>query len=114
TIAVMKEAKKRGIFTLAVCNVLGSTLARDSDGVVFTHAGPEIGVASTKAFTTQISVLFLLMLHLGKRLGSMDQEALRQGINEIRRIPHKLQTVLDEAGNMEEFARKYMHYKNFL
>ena len=114
TIAVMKEAKKRGIFTLAVCNVLGSTLARDSDGVVFTHAGPEIGVASTKAFTTQISVLFLLMLHLGKRLGSMDQEALRQGINEIRRIPHKLQLVLDEAGNMEEFARKYMHYKNFL
>ena len=114
TIAVMKEAKKRGVFTLAVCNVLGSTLARGSDGVVFTHAGPEIGVASTKAFTTQISVLFLLMLHLGKRLGSIDQEALRQAIGEIRRIPHKIQTFLDEAGNMEEFARKYMHYKNFL
>jgi glucosamine--fructose-6-phosphate aminotransferase (isomerizing) len=114
TIAVMKEAKKRGVFTLSVCNVLGSTLARDSDGVVFTHAGPEIGVASTKAFTTQISVLFLLMLHLGKRLGSIDQEELRQGIGEIRRIPHKIQLVLDGAANMEEFARKYMHYKNFL
>jgi glucosamine--fructose-6-phosphate aminotransferase (isomerizing) len=114
TIAVMKEAKKRGIFTLAVCNVLGSTLARESDGVIFTHAGPEIGVASTKAFTTQISVLFLLMLHLGKKLGVMDQEALRSKIGEIRKIPHKIQLVLDGAANMEDLARKYMHYKNFL
>ncbi|MGD0232080.1 MAG: glutamine--fructose-6-phosphate transaminase (isomerizing) [Syntrophorhabdales bacterium] len=114
TIAVMKEAKKRGIFTLAVCNVLGSTLARESDGVIFTHAGPEIGVASTKAFTTQISVLFLLTLHLGKKLGAMDQDALRHRINEIRKIPHKLQLALDGAGDMEEFARRYMHYKNFL
>jgi glucosamine--fructose-6-phosphate aminotransferase (isomerizing) len=114
TIAVMKEAKKRGIFTLAICNVLGSTLARDSDGVIFTHAGPEIGVASTKAFTTQISVLFLLTLHLGKRLGVMDQEALRLRISEIRKIPHKLQLLLDGTGDAEDFARSYMHYKNFL
>ena len=97
TIAVMKEAKKQGIFTLSICNVLGSTLARDSDGVIFTHAGPEIGVASTKAFTTQISVFYLLMLHLAKRLGIMDVEAVRQGINEIRKIPHKIQLILDEA-----------------
>ncbi len=114
TIAVMKEAKKRGIFTLAICNVLGSTLARGSDGVIFTHAGPEIGVASTKAFTTQVSVLFLLMLYLGKKLGVMDQDALRQKISEIRRIPHKVQLALDQSGNMEDLARKYMHYKNFL
>ena len=114
TIAVMKDAKKRGIFTLAVCNVLGSTLARGSDGCIFTHAGPEIGVASTKAFTTQISVLFLLMLYLGKRLGVMDQETLREKIAEIRKIPHKVQLVLDQAGGMEDFARRYMHYKNFL
>jgi glucosamine--fructose-6-phosphate aminotransferase (isomerizing) len=114
TIAVMKEAKKRGIFTLAICNVLGSTLARGSDGCIFTHAGPEIGVASTKAFTTQISVLFLLMLYLGKKLGVVDQETLRQKIAEIRKIPHKVQLVLDQTGDMEDFARKYMHYKNFL
>ncbi len=114
TIAVMKEAKKKGIFTLAICNVLGSTLARGSDGVIFTHAGPEIGVASTKAFTTQVSVLFLLMLHLGKKLGVMDQEILRRNIGEIRKIPHKLQLTLDQTGNMEDFARRYMHYKNFL
>jgi glucosamine--fructose-6-phosphate aminotransferase (isomerizing) len=114
TIAVMKEAKKRGVFTLAVCNVLGSTLARESDGVIFTHAGPEIGVASTKAFTTQISVLFLLMLHLGKKLGVMDHEALRAKIGEIRKIPRKMQLALDAAANMEDLARTYMHYKNFL
>jgi glucosamine--fructose-6-phosphate aminotransferase (isomerizing) len=114
TIAVMKEAKKRDVFTLSICNVLGSTLARDSDGVIFTHAGPEIGVASTKAFTTQISVFYLLMLHLAKRLGVMDNEAVRLGISEIRKIPHKIQIVLDEAGGIEELGRKYMHFKNFL
>jgi glucosamine--fructose-6-phosphate aminotransferase (isomerizing) len=114
TIAVMKEAKKQGIFTLSICNVLGSTLARDADGVIFTHAGPEIGVASTKAFTTQISVFYLLMLHLAKKLGIKDSEAVRQGINDIRKIPHKIQRILDNAGGMEELARKYMHYRNFL
>jgi glucosamine--fructose-6-phosphate aminotransferase (isomerizing) len=114
TIAVMKEAKKKGIFTLSICNVLGSTLARDADGVIFTHAGPEIGVASTKAFTTQISVLYLLMLHLGKKMGAMDQEAIRRGISEIRKVPHRIQTLLDAADGMEELARRYMHFKNFL
>jgi glutamine---fructose-6-phosphate transaminase (isomerizing) len=114
TIAVMKEAKKRGVFTLSICNVLGSTLARDSDGVIFTHAGPEIGVASTKAFTTQISVFFLLTLYLGRKLGKLDQEMVSQMIAEIRRIPHKLQLVLDGADVIQDVARKYMHYKNFL
>ena len=75
---------------------------------------PEIGVASTKAFTTQISVFYLLMLHLASRLGIMDSEAVRQGISEIRKIPHKIQVVLDEADGIEELARKYMHFKNFL
>jgi glutamine---fructose-6-phosphate transaminase (isomerizing) len=114
TIAVMKEAKKRGIFTLSICNVLGSTLARDSDGVIFTHAGPEIGVASTKAFTTQISVFFLLTLYVGKKLGILDRELMSQMISEIRRVPHKIQLFLDGAGWIEDVARKYMHFKNFL
>jgi glutamine---fructose-6-phosphate transaminase (isomerizing) len=114
TIAVMKEAKKRGIYTLAICNVLGSTLARDASGVVFTHAGPEIGVASTKAFTTQVSVFYLLMLYLAKKLNRMDNEALRAGISEIRKIPRKLQSMLEAAGDLEELGRKYMHFKNFL
>ena len=114
TIAVMKEGKKKNVFTLSVCNVLGSTLARESNGVIFTHAGPEIGVASTKAFTTQISVLYLLMLHMGSKLGLMDADTVREKIAEIRRIPRKVQMVLDAADGMEELARRYMHFKNFL
>ena len=77
TIAAMKEVKKKGLYTLAICNVLGSTLSRESHGVVYTHAGPEIGVASTKAFTTQISVFFMLMLYLGKLRGVLDSDDVR-------------------------------------
>jgi glucosamine--fructose-6-phosphate aminotransferase (isomerizing) len=97
-----------------VCNVLGSTLARDADGVIFTHAGPEIGVASTKAFTTQVSALYLLMLHMGRKLGLMGNEVVRARIADIKKIPHKLQTLLDGAGSIEELGRKYMGFKNFL
>ena len=114
TIAAMKEAKKKGAYTLSICNVLGSTLARDADGVIFTHAGPEIGVASTKAFTTQISVIFMLMLYIGKGLGVLDSRDMRNYILEIKKIPHKMQTILEMASSIEETARKYMSYKNFL
>ena len=114
TIAAMKLAKSRKVYTLAVCNVVGSTLARDADGVIFTHAGPEIGVASTKAFTTQVSVLYLLMLHMAQKLGLMGKDAIRERIREVKRIPHKVQVALDMAGNLEELGRTYMHFKNFL
>jgi glutamine---fructose-6-phosphate transaminase (isomerizing) len=114
TIAAMKEGKKEGAYTLSICNVLGSTLARDADGVIFTHAGPEIGVASTKAFTTQISVLFMLMLYMGKKLGIMDGNSIREKISEIKKIPHKVQVILDASKTLEELARKYMGFKDFL
>jgi glutamine---fructose-6-phosphate transaminase (isomerizing) len=114
TIAAMKEGKKKGAYTLSICNVLGSTLARDADGVIFTHAGPEIGVASTKAFTTQISVLFMLMLYMGKKLGIMDNDSLREKIGEIKKIPHKIQVILDASKTLEDLARKYMGFKDFL
>jgi glutamine---fructose-6-phosphate transaminase (isomerizing) len=114
TIAAMKEGKRKGAYTLSVCNQIGSTLARDSDGVVFTHAGPEIGVASTKAFTTQVSVLYLLMLHMGQKLGILDHDAVRRKINEIKKIPHKIQLILEGNDSIAELARKYMNYKNFL
>ncbi len=114
TIAAMKEGKNHGIYTLSICNVLGSTLARESDGVIFTHAGPEIGVASTKAFTTQISVLFMLMAHMGRLLGVMDKDTVRGLIYELKRIPHKMQSILDQASLIEEMARRFMTYKNFL
>jgi glutamine---fructose-6-phosphate transaminase (isomerizing) len=114
TIAAMKEGKKKGAYTLSICNVLGSTLARDADGVIFTHAGPEIGVASTKAFTTQISVLFMLMLYMSRKLGIMDSSMIREKIAEIKKIPHKVQLILDKSKSMEEIARKYMGFKDFL
>jgi len=114
TIAAMKEGKKNGVFTLSICNVLGSTLAREADGVIFTHAGPEIGVASTKAFTTQISMLFLLMLHMALRLKKLDEEAAREYMAEMKRIPHKIQTILATSQRLEDLARKYMDSKDFL
>lgn len=114
TIAAMREGKRKGAYTLAICNVLGSTLAREADGVVFTHAGPEVGVASTKAFTTQISVLFLLLLLMGQKLGIMDSDMVRDLIVEIKKLPHKIQTILDNSGAIEELARKYMACKDFL
>jgi len=114
TIAAMREGKRKGAYTLSVCNVLGSTLAREADGVIFTHAGPEIGVASTKAFTTQISVLYLLLLHMGQELGVMDRDTVRDLIGEIKKLPHKIQTILDHAHEVEELARKYMTCKDFL
>ncbi len=114
TIAAMKEGKKNGVYTLSICNVLGSTLSREADGVIFTHAGPEIGVASTKAFTTQISVFFMLMLHIGRRLGVVDEPYAREMMREMRTIPRKIQTILDKAGTIEELARKYMNCKDFL
>jgi len=114
TIAAMKEVKKRGLHTLAICNVLGSTLSRECHSVIYTHAGPEIGVASTKAFTTQVSVFFMLMLYLGRRLGVLDADEARRLIGELRKVPHKIQTILDASSSIEENARENMHYRHFL
>lgn len=114
TIAAMREARSRGASTLSICNVLGSTLAREAGNVVFTHAGPEIGVASTKAFTTQIAVMFLLMLFIGRRLGIMDRREVRERLREIRAIPRKVQSVLDTTHSIEAAAGRYMSFRNFL
>mgnify|MGYP005838854053 CR=1 FL=1 len=114
TIAAMREGKRKGAYTLSVCNVLGSTLAREADGVVFTHAGPEVGVASTKAFTTQIAVLYLLLLHIGRKGGTFDANTVRDLIGEVKKLPRKIQAVLDNAPAVEELARKYMTCKDFL
>ncbi|MCX7857219.1 MAG: glutamine--fructose-6-phosphate transaminase (isomerizing) [Deltaproteobacteria bacterium] len=114
TIAAMREGKKRGAYTLSICNVLGSTLARDSDGTIFTHAGPEIGVASTKAFTTQIVVLFMLMLYFAKKMRMKTVKELREMIFHLRKIPHKVTDVLEKASLIQDLSRKYMNYKDFL
>ena len=114
TIAAMKEARKKGLYTLAICNVLGSTLSRDSHGVVYTHAGPEIGVASTKAFTTQITVFFMLMLYLGKLRGVLDEGDIRQHLTELKKLPHNITRVLESSEVIEEIARININYRHFL
>ncbi|MHB8108494.1 MAG: glutamine--fructose-6-phosphate transaminase (isomerizing) [Syntrophorhabdaceae bacterium] len=114
TIAAMKEVKKQGLHTLAICNVLGSTLSRESDSVVYTHAGPEIGVASTKAFTTQILMFFMLMLYLGRLKGVLDAEDVRRHLTELKKLPHNINKILESSTVIEEIARKNMHYRHFL
>ncbi len=114
TIAAMKEARKKGLYTLAICNVLGSTLSRESQGVVYTHAGPEIGVASTKAFTTQITVFFMLMLYLGRLKGLLDSNDIRRHLAELKKLPRNITAILDSSAVIEEIARANMHYRHFL
>jgi glucosamine--fructose-6-phosphate aminotransferase (isomerizing) len=114
TLAAVREGRKRGARTLAICNVVESSLSRESDYTVFTHAGPEIGVASTKAFSTQLVTLYLISLFLGKRLERIDQPHMEELIGELVRLPHRLEEVLREGKEIERIARKYVHAMNFL
>src|SRR5215471_15412128 len=93
TIAAQREAKQKGSKTLAICNVVGSMIAREASGTVYTHAGPEIGVASTKAFTAQLTALFLLALHMGELRGVTPKDEARQFINELIKIPGKMEAL---------------------
>ncbi len=114
TIAAQREAKAKGSKTLAICNVVGSMIARESSGTVYTHAGPEIGVASTKAFTAQLTALFLLALHLGEVRGVTTPEHGKKLIDELLRIPSKLETLLGRDEEVEELARRYSKSQDFL
>ena len=91
TIAAQREAVAKGSKTLAICNVVGAMIAREASGTVYTHAGPEIGVASTKAFTAQLTALFLLALYLGELRGATSAEEARKYIHELLKIPSKLE-----------------------
>lgn len=112
TIAAVRELKAKGAKILALCNVHGSTLTREADGCLYLRAGPEIGVCSTKAFTSQLSVLFLFTLlmarmrHMGKAEGQKLLEALKP-------LPDQVQQVLEQANKIEELAKSYAHYNNF-
>ncbi len=114
TLAALKEAKARGARTLAICNVVDSAIARASDLVLYTHAGPEIGVASTKCFTAQLAALALLAIHLGRRNGELADQAAADLIGELIQIPHKMSETLRMNGDLRELARKYMHARDFL
>jgi glucosamine--fructose-6-phosphate aminotransferase (isomerizing) len=114
TLAALKEAKARGARTLAICNVVDSAIPRASDGALYTHAGPEIGVASTKCFTAQLAALSLLAIHLGRRSGGLGGAAAAELIKELLLIPQKMSETLGWLGDLRELAHKYKDAKDFL
>ncbi len=114
TIAAQREAKAKGSKTLAICNVVGAMIARESAGTIYTHAGPEIGVASTKAFTAQLTALFLLALYLGELRGATPPEEAKKYIDELLKIPAKLETLLSHDSACEDLARQYYKVQDFL
>jgi glutamine---fructose-6-phosphate transaminase (isomerizing) len=116
TLAGQREAKLKGSPTLAICNVMGSMVTREAAGTILTHAGPEIGVASTKAFTSQLTALLLLAAHLGQIRGKLTGDAAKNLLQEFTRIPHKIETVLqaDETGVYETLARQFFRNTDFL
>ncbi len=114
TLAAIKLAKSKGAFVFGVCNVVGSSISRESDAGAYTHAGPEIGVASTKAFTTQITVLTLIALRLARAKGTMSSSDFRMYLHEMELIPGKVEKLLEIDSKVEEIARKYLLSTNFL
>ncbi len=114
TLAALREARSRGPRVLSICNVVGSSIARESEGVLYTHAGPEIGVASTKAFTTQLAALTLLAIHLGRRSGALSREAARRLIQDLLLIPEQMSEVLSHDASVNVIARRYAQARDFL
>jgi glucosamine--fructose-6-phosphate aminotransferase (isomerizing) len=113
TIAGMQEAKAKGAKLITICNVIGAAATRMSDGVIYTNAGPEIGVASTKAFTTQLTAFYLLSLYI-RQLRGENRDDIRYAMHEMRVIPHKIEDVLKLEKQIEELAHKYYKSQDFL
>ena len=114
TLAALREGKKKKARVLAVCNVVGSSIAREADGVIYTHAGPEIGVASTKAFTTQLVALYLMTLYIGQTLKRIPKKDRLAMIQELLRIPHDIEKVLEAEDRIQAIAQKYFQAQDFL
>src|SRR3989454_2261720 len=114
TIAAQREAKAKGSKTLAICNVVGSMITREAAGTIYTHAGPEIGVASTKAFTAQLTALYLFALYLAQLRGTMSAEEAKAAVQELTRIPGKLEHLLTHEEDCEDLAKEYVRSQDFL
>ena len=114
TLAALREAHGKGGKVLSICNVVESSIARESDGVIYTHAGPEIGVASTKAFTTQLIALYLFTIHLGRVRGFLDKAVSRQMLGELVSLPRKVEECLELDAAIEQAAQGLMHVQDFL
>jgi len=114
TIAALREAKELGAKVLAICNVQGSMIMREADGTIMTHAGPEIGVASTKAFTGQMVALYLLGLYLGQLRGVLTQDEAKFHGQELAELPVKLEHLLNESDGIEELSKEFFRSTDFL
>src|SRR5246127_1894133 len=114
TIAAQREAKTKGSKTIAICNVVGAMITREAAGTIYTHAGPEIGVASTKAFTAQLTALYVFAMYLAQLRGVMSAEQARAAMLELTRIPAKLETLLTHDEACDELAKRYQKVHDFL
>jgi glucosamine--fructose-6-phosphate aminotransferase (isomerizing) len=114
TIAAQREAKAKGSKTIAICNVVGSMITREAAGTIYTHAGPEIGVASTKAFTAQLTALYLFALYLAQVRGTMTAEQSKEAIYQLSCLPGKLEHILTHDEDCENLAKQYSRAQDFL
>jgi glucosamine--fructose-6-phosphate aminotransferase (isomerizing) len=114
TLAALREAKSHGARVLSICNVRDATIPRESDDVLYTHAGPEIGVASTKAFTTQVVAFYLIALKLGSVAGRLSPDEMRKHLGDLLRLPRLVDQVLELDGAIHDIAQKYFHASDFL
>ncbi len=114
TLAALRAVKKKGALTLAICNVVNSSIAREAQGVLYTHAGPEIGVAATKTFTAQMAALALLAIHLGQVNKKLNETQSLSLVQELQRIPHKMEIILDRSKSIEELAIRFVPFSHFL
>lgn len=114
TLAALEGGKPHGAKTLAICNVIDASIPRKADMTIYTHAGPEISVASTKAFTTQVTALYLLAVYLGRRRGVLDKNRSHKLIEDLVNLPHQVQEVLKREKHIEKIAKKYGQAKDFL
>lgn len=114
TIAALREVKERGVKVLSICNVQGSMITREADGTILTHAGPEIGVASTKAFTSQMIALYLFALYLGQLRGTLDREQSLAHVRQLAELPVKMEQLLNESGSIEDLSKEFFRVTDFL
>jgi glucosamine--fructose-6-phosphate aminotransferase (isomerizing) len=114
TLAALREARQKGAKVLGICNVVGAMLTREANGTIYTHAGPEIGVASTKAFTGQLTALMLTALYLAQVRRKQTSAAARTLMQELTRIPHKIETILQHDAELEELGRILFRHTDFL
>ena len=114
SLAALRAVKEKNPLSLSICNVVNSSIARDTDGVLYTHAGPEVGVAATKTFSAQMTALALLALHLAQIKGRLDEKTRLSFIEDLLRIPHQMENILNQADLIEDLALKFISFSHFL